>query len=438
MEVRITRRALVMRVSLAVVAAGAMLAGSYALLGSGDHFAIGGSDGKTDDGPATVSTVATGTVVTRIENQADLPSGVMVITVPLGTNFESPGSLYGTNAKKPVQLGPKNVRGMTQDAFSGQAGILLPDGEHVLYHFWETLASFPTEAPGDPVVPDGTHLNTPSIRLLDLASGDDELVLSGARSIAWRSDGMYAYTTGVDADYRYNVTYMRRVIVQQGLDGSPVTWTSDADQYTVQQWADGALFVWREALGGARDLLAFTGPDTFTRIVPEGHMFLCTSPDGTRILTQSGGFSGESEPFVLHEIEWRTGTEITSVSLDGVLDPATGEQVLPALNAAWEVDRIAVGLYPADLAMLSAAGDALTLQDVVTFSHPSLKAGAPQAIALDETGDRVFVIGREGSREVELERTAIITYDLESGECSRWIAPGTAVTKFVFNPSRPR
>lgn len=30
---------------------------------------------------------------------------------------------------------------MTQDAFSGQAGILLPDGEHVLYHFWETLAS---------------------------------------------------------------------------------------------------------------------------------------------------------------------------------------------------------------------------------------------------------------------------------------------------------
>lgn len=442
MDGRNRRRTLIVRVSLAVVAAAAMLAGSYALLGSGDHFALGGADdrsnGRSDNGKVTASTVATGTVVARIQNVADLPPGVMVITVPLGTNFESPGSLYGTKAKQPVQLGPKNTRGMTQDAFSGQAGVLLPDGEHVLYHFWETLASFPTEAPGDPVVPDGTHLNTPSIRLLDLASGDDELVRSGARSLAWRADGMYAYTTGVDADYRYNVTYMRRVIVQQGLDGSPVTWTSDADQYTVEQWADGALFVWREALGGARDLLAFTGPDTFTRIVPEGHMFLCTSPDGTRILTQSGGFSGESEPFVLHEIEWRTGTEIASVSLDGVLDPATGEQVLPALNAAWEADRIAVGLYPADLAVLSAAGDALTLQDVVTFSHPSLKSGAPQAIALDETGQRVFVIEREGSRDVELERTSIITYDLESGECSRWIAPGTAVTKFVFNPSRPR
>lgn len=442
MEVRITRRALIARVSLAVVAAGAMLAGSYALLGTGDHFAIGGangrSDGKTDGGPATVSTVATGTVVTRIENQAELPPGVLVISIPLGTNFETPGSLYGTKAKKPVQLGPKNTRGMTQDAFSGQAGILLPDGEHVLYHFWETLTSFPTEAPGDPVVPDGTHMNTPSIRLLDLESGEDELAQSGARSIAWRADDMYAYTIGVDSDYRYNVTYMRRVVVQEGLEGSPAVWTPDADQYTVQQWADGALLVWKEVLGGSGELLAFAGPDAYTRILPEGQMFLCVSPDGTRILTESGGFSGGGEPFVVHEIEWRTGTEVASISLKGVLDPATGEQVRPALIAAWEGDRIAVGLYPAHLAMLSAAGDTLALEDVVTFRHPSLKAGAPQAILLDEAAGMVCIIGREGPENVELERTSVITYDLSSGECSRWIAPGTAATRFVVNPSRPR
>jgi hypothetical protein len=442
MDTRITRRSLIVRVSLAVVAAGVMLAGSYALLGLGDHFAVGGADSQPNGrGPGdevAVSIVATGTVVSRIENVADLPSGVMVVTVPLGTNFETPGSLYGTKAKKPIHLGPKNARGMTQDAFSGQAGMLLPDGQHVLYHFWETLTSFPTEAPGDPVVLDGTHLNTPSIRVLDLATGDDELVLSGARSIAWRADDMFAYTAGVDADYRYNVTYMRRLIVQQGLDGSPVTWTADADQYTVLQWAGDALFVWRESLGGVRELLAFTGPDSCSRIVPDGQMFLCTSPDGTRILTQSGGFSGEDTPFMLHEIEWRTGTEIASLSLEGLLDPASGEQIHSALVASWEGDRIAVGVYPAHLAMVSAVGDTLVLEDVVAFRYPGLRSGAPEAVAFDEAGSTVFIIGREGPKNVELERTSIITYDLVSGECSRWIAPGTAATRFVLNPSRPR
>jgi hypothetical protein len=217
-----------------------------------------------------------------------------------------------------------------------------------------------------------------------------------------------------------------------------VTWTSDADQYTVQQWADGALFVQREIMGGASDLLAFTAPDEYRSILPEGHLFLCTNSDGTRILTHSGGFDGEAEPFVVHEIDWRTGTEVASVSLEGVLDPATGEQVRPALIASWEGDRIAVGLYPAHLAMLEATGDSLTLEDVVTFRRQGLKAGAPEEIFLDPAGGAVHLVCREGAQNVELERMSIVTYDLTSGECSRWIAPGAAALRFVRNPSRPQ
>ena len=71
------RRAVIVRATIAVVAAGAMLAGSYALLGSGDHFALGGADGRSSEKPeekeVLVSTVATGTVVTRIANAAELP-----------------------------------------------------------------------------------------------------------------------------------------------------------------------------------------------------------------------------------------------------------------------------------------------------------------------------------------------------------------------------
>lgn len=443
MDVRtgMTRRALIARIAIGVAAAVAMLAGSYVLVGWGDRFAVGGlgvPQKRTDEAPSGAAE-STGTVVSRIRNTADLPAGTMVITVPLGTKFETPGSLYGVKAKKPIALGPASTRGMTQDGFSGQAGLMLPDGRQVLYHFWQQLTTFPSEAPGDPVVPDGTHMSTPTIRLVDTASGQDRLVVTGARSMAVRADGAFACTEGVDADYRYNVTYMRRVVVRPTLDADPVVWTSDADQYTVLQWAGDALFVFRETLGGGGDVLAFTGPDACTRIVPEGQTYLGLSPDGAHILTFSGGFAGSDEPLVLHRIDWRSGAEVATLSLGDVLDPATGEPVSAMPVASWEGERVAVGLNPAHLALVGTAGSLLTLEDVVTFQYPNVRPGVLHDIMLDEAGSAVSLVASEGPRTVELERTSVITYDLVSGECSRWISPGApAVTRFVRNPSRPR
>ncbi len=436
-------RVLALRVGLAVVAAVLMFVGSHALVGSGDEYALGEEGGSSQGGgqshPAVDEGVR-GTVVTRVRNAPELDPGIVVVTVPLDGRFASPGQLYGTRAKKPLQLGPAKVEGMTQDGLGSRAGILLPDGTRVIYSFWERITEFPTYAPGDPEVADGTHMDTPTIRLFDLVSSEDTLIASGARSMAWRADGAFAYATGIDTDYRLNLPYLERVVVQQGLDGEPSVWTSDADRYTVELWAGSTLIVSRELMGGAREYIALDGPDLKRSILSEAdrESFLGVSPDGKHVLISSGGFDS-GQPLMIREVELGSGEEIARFSFEHQLDPITGKPVDGVWEAAWEGDRIVVSLGSKSIAVLSSEGGALALEDIITFEYPKLRDGRLTTITLSTDCNRIYLVADEGDASSELERTAVITYDLASGECSRWIAPGMpAITHLVSNPSRPR
>jgi hypothetical protein len=364
----------------------------------------------------------------------------MVVTVPLGVDFKVPGAFFnGAKAGTSIQLGRQGDTGMAQDGFGrGQAGLVTPDGRYLLYHFWRGLRDFPSEAPGDPIVEDGTPLRTPSIRALDLVTGRDSVVVAGARSMAWRADGKFAYAQGVEPDYRYNVRYLQRVVVQKGLDGTPVPWTKDEDFYSVVQWAGDSLLVWRESPGLGEELLAFDGPNT-ARVVlrPEEGTLVTISPDGSRLLVWSGGPYQEQEPLTLREIDLKSGRQIARLSLDGVVDPASGEPVTAIAAGAWEGDRVVVSLTPADLAVISAKGDGLELESIVTLSYPNVRRGSIQELRLDGQ-DKVIAVAFEGEGFDEPDRTAVIGYDLRTGASTRWIAPyGRAITRLVYNPSRP-
>ena len=413
-----------------------MLAGSYALVGWGDNFAVGGH-GRLSEATSTASPVPS-TVVTDITNTAQLDPGVMVVSVPLGVNFSVPGSLYGTKAKAPLHLGPENAKGMTKDGFGPQAALPLPDGQRILYHFWKELTPFPSYAPGDPEVAGGTHMSTPSIRLIDTTSGEDSVVVDGARSMAWRADGMFAYAKGVDPDYRLNVPYLQRLFVQEGLNGSPQVWTSDADVYQVLQWVKDSLFVWREPFAGDPELLAFTGPDQVRRVLTEGQFLLAVSPDGERVLATSGGGDPTQSPFVIHLVDWETGIEKDRLSFDGLIDSASGSPLSGMHCAAWAGERIVVGVHPAHVAILSVKDDALSLERVLTFRYPRIRPGSVDELLLDESGSTLYVVASEGSSPDSLERTSVLTYDIDSGQCTRWIVPGPpAISRLVSNPSRP-
>lgn len=427
-------RPFVLRAGLALVAAGVMLAGSVALVRLGDNYAVGGQ-GKSND-PVGSSEVPR-TLVTDIKNSPRLDPEAMLITVPLGMNFEVPGDLYGTKAKRPVHLGPKNVKGMTQDCFGSQAGMLLPDGR-LLYHFAEQLAPFPSYAPGSAQVEDGTPMSLPTIRLYDPATGEDREVLRGARSMAWNRDGVLAYAKGVDAEYRLNVPYLQHVVVQQGIDGVPTIWTNEPADYTVNGWVLDALLVSKQVEGEALQLLALTGPGQSRQVASEAERLACVSPDGLRILVWSGTGSPE-DPIVLRTVDWQTGVEVARVTLDVAADPASGQQLTAIGAGTWEGDTVVLACSPADLVLLSARDSELKVERVITFESPKLRSGTCSEVALASDGSRVFAVASEGTEAEELERTAVMTYDLGSGECTRWVVPGSAaITRLVGNSSRPR
>jgi hypothetical protein len=151
----------------------------------------------------------------------------------------------------------------------------------------------------------------------------------------------------------------------------------------------------------------------------------------------SGGPYQEQEPLTLREIDLKSGRQIARLSLDGVVDPASGEPVTAIAAGAWEGDRVVVSLTPADLAVISAKGDGLELESIVTLSYPNVRRGSIQELRLDGQ-DKVIAVAFEGEGFDEPDRTAVIGYDLRTGASTRWIAPyGRAITRLVYNPSRP-
>lgn len=431
-----SRRSVAVAACVGVVVIGTVVGGAYALVGVGNNYAVGE---QPKAGKQTVVTAeATGTVVSRVQNTAFLDPEIKVITVPLGVKFKVPGQLYGTRAKQPIQLGPPGVEGMTQDCFGSRMAITFDDGKKLLYPFLQHLRDFPDEAPGSEHVPNGTPIDTSTIRLLDLTTGEDSLLLSGARSMALRADGKFAYAKGVEENYRYNFPYLQRIMVQDGLSGSPECWTTDSGIYSVLQWAKGALFVERQYEGEATEVVALTGPDQMKLIVGQDERLLAVSPDGSQIAVASGICDPSGET-CLRIVRWETGAEVCRLRMDQVLDPASGEKVQLGRRGSWEGSTLIVGLTPTGAALLSTEADKLELKDVIALRYPKLRLGTDPEPLLNADATKIFLVTDEATGQAELERTAVITYDLASGECARWIVPDrAAITNLVFDPSRPR
>jgi hypothetical protein len=152
----------------------------------------------------------------------------------------------------------------------------------------------------------------------------------------------------------------------------------------------------------------------------------------------SGG-SGTPDPLVLHLVEWESGKHVAYLTLDGLPDPVSGEPE-PAsaiANGSWEGDRAVVSLNFADLAVLSVKGDELALEKLVTFAYPQAALSIVADVGLDGSGNQVCAVIWEGP-DVETQSTAVLTYDLASGECRRWVAGARDLACLVSNPSRPR
>ena len=98
-----------------------------------------------------------------------------------------------------------------------------PDLRYIAYHSWRN--------------------EVPSLHVHDTATNDDRTLVRGAHSLAWSNDGRIAYLRGLTARFRPQTAYEGHVVVQDGLGGRPVRWTTRHGKYEVLAWARERLLV---------------------------------------------------------------------------------------------------------------------------------------------------------------------------------------------------
>lgn len=311
--------------------------------------------------------------------------------------------------------------------------VLSPDGRYVLYESFQTggvLHGTATPVPGTRV--------TPTLRLLDLQTGQDRLYVAGAWGPVWGADGRVAYTRGVDPAWTLDAAYPSQVVVRSSLDAPASVWTSTPGRFRCLAWA-GPRLICQE--GGyppsgkafPDDLLIFSGRDSFVPLGLPQPTLVAISPDGARALVTSLAVQGDGLA-VAHLVDLASGQDISALKL-----PATLENL--ATDGEWLGNRIVAAhgwspnrdLHPAPgLAILAVDGNRLTLEHVYTFGPRVILGGGPFA----QVSQPRFV-GRDlahvgmlwGSR-------GYLDCHLDAARCL--LGPELAGrVAFIGNPSRP-
>ena len=299
----------------------------------------------------------------------------------------------------------------------------------------------------------------PALEGLDLLTGRRFLFHIRACDPAWGRNGQIAYVHYVSFDSNSGV-YTDRIMVQQGLRGTPSAWTGDAAWVNLI-WAGEHLLADDDiALPAGFDqgpLVILDGPGQQRSL--DGHpgergpfsTVVALNPDGTEALLNTqrpgpyGGGAGSQDLATLIRI--RDDTVLSTVEISR---NETGEVIALAPDGTWMANKIIAtgGVFaggtahpPAVLVMLTVTGNRVQLRAV----KPFLENGSPpmgqnlafasQPTPLDASGSRVAVwFG-------ELGHLQYLACNTVTGRCNASRNYGDpwqgTTTAFASNASRP-
>ncbi|MEO8323892.1 MAG: hypothetical protein ABI571_07135, partial [Actinomycetota bacterium] len=125
----------------------------------------------------------------------------------------------------------------------------------IAYNAWQDLVNVdPVESLSAQGLNYGDAIGVPELRVINRSDHSDHLVAEGAFSVAWRSDGMFAYFQGSQEAVALGKPFPGQVVVAPDWYSPPKAWTISEDQYVVLAWAEERLLVYR-VRDGALDLL---------------------------------------------------------------------------------------------------------------------------------------------------------------------------------------
>jgi hypothetical protein len=270
--------------------------------------------------------------------------------------------VFGLHGQRDVELASPPVAPLA--GWLTPAGVPSPDGRYLAYNAWKELRrDDPALSWADQGIEPGDPLATPSIRLYELASGQDAVIEDGAFSVAWRADGALAYFKGAERDYRAGVPYVGDVFVRPAPDAPPVRWSPERARYVVVGWAGSTLVGYREHEGEALDVIAFDEPGRM-RILARDAGLVAISPDGRRAFVEQGPAQGRPNVRVL---EIATASVVARLDLTRV-DPGVG-----AVEYAgdWSGDRV-VASSAGGLALFRVGPETIRLERTIRVQGPGL------------------------------------------------------------------
>jgi hypothetical protein len=344
-----------------------------------------------------------------------------------------PPAVYAVGAKvfglggRPVHLAAPPVAPLA--GWLTPVAVPSPEGGQLAYSVWRELRSDdPSLSWSDQGIERGDALATPSIRLHDVAAGTDEVLERGAFSLAWRSDGAFAYFKGADRDYRAGIPYVGSVVVRASLRGRPQIWSPEQARYVVVAWAGDRLVAYREREGEALDVVVFDGPEQM-RVLARDSALVALSPDGRRAFLERGPAAGRPAVRVVGIADGRT---LAALDLT-TIDPSVGAV---AYSGDWRGDRV-IASSASGLALFRVGPGSVELdQALAVAGEPALAEprfagpGPDRAIA--------WRSGPDGALFLDCDLSARTCARAVPLPAARGIDGFPTWRRPLYNPSRPQ
>jgi hypothetical protein len=303
--------------------------------------------------------------------------------------------------------------------------VASPDGRYVAYNTWQELRSVDNERSfSKQGISTGDALGTPSLRVQD-GAGHDFLLDRGAYSLAWGSDGAIAYVKGLDADFRANQLYTGQVVVQRGIHGRAVAWTTAPARYVVYAWAGNRLLFYRLYEGETLQLLVADGPGRI-RPLSDGSA-IAVSPDGTRVAVLSRDAQN------VRVLDVATGRELSWLDLT----TTTPQLAWLGYSGSWSGDHL-VASASAGLAVFHLGPSSIGLEQVLGLDQAQFPNGVQEPRFADGAGNQIVATADVPPQGGAPGVSFLLACDRIVRTCERGgTAPARDWLRLVDNPSRP-
>jgi hypothetical protein len=279
-----------------------------------------------------------------------------------------------------------------------------PDGRQVIYRTWVDR-------------PDGS--GHPALRRYDTVTGDDEVLVDGAASLAWGAGGRFAFAEG--GDLRPNAVWTGRIKVRSSITSAVTTqWSSRPGRYVVAAWAADRLLAYELDEVGRPVVVIFDGPGRSRPLGPGA--LVAVSPDGGRAFLAE---TGDTDTPQVRIVELASGETAARLDLRGTGIAGIGHA------GDWAGDRVVAAGIP-DTVVFSVAGGAIRMLVKLRHDHARHPYGIREPALAGDT-----VIGWAANDTGQDPATTMLRCRIGTGVCTAGpVYPPPGVHP-VTNPSRP-